>query len=88
MTPDGLEIPLANQINAPRIEHPPTHILNTFSERILSSSLKVGSGMTSLFMRITNRSTSSPLLANVRGCHPKHVKRQYKNSESLPGRRT
>jgi hypothetical protein len=59
MTPDGLKIPLANQITALKTEYPPTHMLNTFSERILSSSLnslKVGLGTAlDLFMRIRNR---------------------------------
>jgi hypothetical protein len=70
-------------------EHPPTHILNTFSERILSSSLKMGSGTSSgLYMRIADRSASSWLLANVRGSHPEPVKRQYRNRESARGRKT
>src|SRR5262249_39474711 len=34
-----------NQISALRQEHPPIHILNTFSERILSRSLKVDPGI-------------------------------------------
>ena len=61
---------LTKKMNALRTEHPPTHLLNTLSERILSSSLKVASGIPSLFIRITTRSASSWLLANVRGSHP------------------